>query len=222
MINAGENIRKMANERYQKARDKFVITCFLFVTPILLFVEIDNLGLAVLILVVSWVCGFRFMKQFRQLLKEFHNANQGAQGEESTALVLSELVNEGWKAEHGVVVPYWGDVDHFVCSPNQNCFVIDTKTDGGTVFFDGKMLVKKYGNEVKSFARKKDILKSVKGQAVTMRNLKNVKYVTPVLCFDRANLDIKTIDNKIAGVYVLAQSSLIRVLKKLDKNLIKR
>jgi hypothetical protein len=50
--------------------------------------------------------------------------------------------------------------------------------------------MKRYGKEVYSFSNDKDILKAARGQAVTLKEMKRVRFVTPILCFTKATLDI--------------------------------
>jgi hypothetical protein len=57
----------------------------------------------------------------------------------------------------------------------------------------------------------------VRGQAVSLKEIYQVRFVTPILCFTKATLDIQTINNKVENVYVLTNGSLIRMLRKLDK-----
>ena len=127
------------------------------------------------------------------------------------------MEQEGWNVEYNIRLKHWGDADAFLCSPRGKCFVVDTKSDGGTVFFDGTRLMKRYGKDVYSFSNDKDILKAARGQAVSLKEMKGVRFVTPVLCFTKANLDIKKVDNKVENVYVLDHSSLVRMLKRLDR-----
>ena len=45
-------------------------------------------------------------------------------------------------------------------------------------------------------------LLAARGQAATLKEMTGVCFVTPILGFTKANLDIKTIDNKVENVYV--------------------
>lgn len=86
----------------------------------------------------------------------------------------------------------------------------------GTVFFDGSRLMKRYGKDIYSFSNNKDILKAARGQAVTLKEIKQVRFVTSILCFTKADLDINIIDNKVENVYVLTQYLLVPMLRQLD------
>ncbi len=207
MVNAGDNIRQMARQRKKQARTQFVVASVLFIAPVFPYLFFNNTGLAVFIHVGCWVYAFISFKKGKKSLLEAQRSNQGAEAEESVALILSELEQEGWRIEYNISLKYWGDADAFLCSPRDNCFVVDTKSDGGTVFFDGSRLMKRYGQKVYSFSNNKDILKAARGQAVTLKEMKGVRFVTPILCFTKATLDIKTIDNKVENVYVLTKDS---------------
>lgn len=217
MPNAGDNIRQLAQQRKNRAVKQFVVASALVIAPVLPYLLLNNIGIALFIHVGCWVYAFISFKKGQKLLLTAQRANQGAEAEESVALILSELEQEGWRIEHNIPVKYWGDVDAFLCSPRGNCFVIDSKSDGGTVFFDGSRLMKRYGKKVYPFSNDKDILKAARGQAVTLKEMKGVRFVTPILCFTKANLDIKTIDNKVENVYVLTQDLLVRMLRRLDR-----
>ncbi|WP_317111190.1 NERD domain-containing protein [Chroococcidiopsis sp. SAG 2025] len=121
---------------------------------------------------------------------------------------LKQEVLQGWQVEYNIPVLNWGDVDAFVRSPNGNCFTIDTKSHGKTVFFNGTRLMQRYGQRVFSF-QNKDLLKAVREQAAEIQKIKGIRYVIPMICFTNAELDIGTVDNLIEGVYVVKHESLI-------------
>ena len=217
MPNAGDNIRQLAQQRKNRAIKQFVVAGTLVIAPVLLYLLLDITGIFVFIYVGCCVYAFVLFQKGQKLLLAAQRADQGAEAEESVALILSELEQEGWKIEYNIPAKYWGDVDAFLCSPRGNCFVVDTKSDGGTVFFDGSRLMKRYGQKIYQFSNDKDILKAARGQAVTLKQMVEVRFVTPILCFTKATLDIKTIDNKVENVYVLTQDSLVRMLRRLDR-----
>lgn len=217
MVNAGSNIRQLAQRRKKQAVEKFAIAGVLIVVPILLYLILGLTGISIFVHVGCWVGGAVQAQKGQKLLQKAGRADRGAEAEESTALILGELEQEGWEVEYNIPIKRWGDADAFLCSPKNNCFVIDTKSNKGTVFFDGIKLMLRYGKDIYPFSNDKDILKAARGQAVSLKEMKGVGFVTPILCFTKAILDIKTIDNKVENVYVLTHSSLISMLKKLDK-----
>ena len=217
MINAGGNIRQLARRRKKQAVEKFAVAGVLIVAPFLLYLILGLTGISIFIYISCWVGGAVQARKGQKLLQKAGRADRGAAAEESTALILGEVEQEGWKVEYNIPIKHWGDADAFICSPKNNCFVVDTKSNKGTVFFDGTKLMLRYGQKIYPFPKDKDILKAARGQAVTLREMKGVRFVTPVLCFTKANLDIKTIDNKVENVYVLTHSSLVRMLRRLDR-----
>ena len=217
MVNAGDNIRQLALQRKKQAIGKFAIAGVLLTVPVLPYLLLSNTGISIFIHVGCWVYAFISFKKGQKLWMAAQRANQGAEAEQSVALILSELEREGWTIQYNIPVKRWGDADAFLASPRGKCFVVDTKSDGGTIFFDGTRLMKRYGQKVYPFSNNKDILKAARGQAGSLKKMAKVRFVTPILCFTKANLDIKTIDNKVENVYVLTQDSLVRMLRRLDK-----
>ncbi len=57
-------------------------------------------------------------------------------------------------------------------APNGKCFVIDTKSNKGSVFYDGAVLKLRYGQQVYEFGNGKNILRAVKGQARALKDMK--------------------------------------------------
>ena len=143
---------------------------------------------------------------------------QGAEGEENVAQILKTLENQGWVVEYNIPLAKWGDADAFVRSPKGNHFVVDAKSNKGGVFFDGSVLKRRYGKQVYEFNNGKDLLKAVKGQAVTLRDMKQVKFVVPILCFTRANLEEIEQDLEVKGVYVVNSAKLVSLLLRLNGN----
>ncbi|MEL6580367.1 MAG: nuclease-related domain-containing protein [Cyanobacteria bacterium J06621_12] len=217
MVNAGDNIRQLAQRRKRQAIGKFALAGVLIAVPLLPYSILGLTSISVFICVTCWVGGVVQAQKGQKLLLSSRRANKGAAAEESTALILQELEREGWVIEYNVPLKGWGDADAFVCSPNSNYFVIDTKSNNGTVFFDGTRLMLRYGKNIYSFSNDKDILKAVRGQAVLLKEIKKVNFVVPILCFTEANLDIKKTDSKVENVYVLKYSSLVKMLRQLDK-----
>lgn len=232
---AGETNRQLAQQPRNKAFLRFCSAGFLAIFPFLVAPLMGTAGLKVLVFAVCFGGAFGLVRGGLKLWKQAKNADEeekpvalpvSSESEEEKlvappvpsddiALLLRELETEGWQIEYDIPVRDWGKVDAFLCSPSGNCFVVDTKSHGGTVFFDGTKLMRRYGHEVYKFNR--DLLKAAKGRAVAIQKLKGVRYVTPILYFTKADLDIKTVDNLIEKVYVAQRESLVRRLKRLGK-----
>lgn len=175
--------------------------------PFLVAPLMGTAGLKVLVFAVCLGSAFVLFRSGLRLWKQANNVTQGAKGEEIVALLLRELETEGWQIDYNIPVAIWGDVDAFLCSPSGNCFAVDTKSHGGTVFFDGTKLMRRYGQEIYEFDNNKDLLKAARGQSAAIKDMKGVKYVTPMLCFTNAELDIRTVDNLLKG-YMLSNTNL--------------
>lgn len=70
----------------------------------------------------------------------------------------------------------------------------------------------RYGRKVFSFDNDRDIFKAVKDRATSLKEVYLVRFVTPIRCFTKAKLNIRTVNNKIENVYVLSDSLLVRNL----------
>jgi len=57
----------------------------------------------------------------------------------------------------------------------------------------------------------------VKGQALEVKSLKNARWVNPMLCFTRGDVNIS--GNMIDGVHILAANDLVKTLLRLDRSL---
>lgn len=166
MTKAGSSIRRMARGRRNNAFLRFggagtLVFALAFMYPLL-----GTTGLGVLVYVFCLVGAVVLYQKGQSYWKKANRADQGAKGEESVALLLRELEQQGWSIEYNVPVPKYGDADAFVRSPSGSYFVVDSKAHGGTVFFNGTKLMRRYGVEVYEFDNNKDLLKAVKGQAV--------------------------------------------------------
>lgn len=217
MPKAGENIRKMADNRQKAAKQKFIQTGFLIITPLVIaFLSPLSLVIKALICFVSGVCAYFSYLEGKQLLIKANQATQGAIGEETVAKILQPLNQQGWKIEYNIRLKHWGDADVFLSSPQGNHFVIDTKSNKGGIFLDGSVLKRRYGKKVYEISEGKDILKAVTGQAASLKKLKKVTFVQPILCFTRANLEEIDQHQKIKGVYVVSSVYLVEILQKLN------
>lgn len=138
-----------------------------------------------------------------------NDASQGAVGEEKVATTLKPLPSQGWQVECNTPIRGLGDVDVFLLSPQGNAY-IDVKSHKGEVHKAGKQLYRR-GRSRYSF--EKDFLREAKRQAVSMKELKSLKFVTPIVAFSNANVRVGR--EPVAGVYVLGVSELLPCLRSL-------
>ncbi|MBF2000613.1 MAG: NERD domain-containing protein [Synechococcales cyanobacterium M58_A2018_015] len=214
----GQNIRNLALQRRLRAIQCFIAAATVVASPPLLLkalAEVINqpvqvpasLTLSLVVIALGLVAGGVYQ------WKRANHADQGAQGEEKVASELSCLQDSGWTIEHGIKVPRWGDVDHVCRSPQGRIYAIDTKSHKGIVFRNPNgTLERKIGGKIMAF--EKDFLTAVKGQATQIKQQKRVTFVTPILVFSEAKVNVGS-DPRVQGVYVVERAELVRWLQKL-------
>jgi hypothetical protein len=82
----------------------------------------------------------------------------------------------------------------------------------------GSVFKRRYGKQIYEFSNGKDLIKAVRGQATTIKDMKHLSFVRPILCFTRANLEEIKQDKAIGGVYVVSSKKLVNLLLELNKN----
>ena len=201
MGRAGRNIRAMAwHYRWQGAGSWALAAGCVGATvglPILLKFSLA-VPLYLLGLGVGLVLFFRGSMLFRQAAR----ADQGAKGEEAIAKILRQLPS-GWKTEFNRRVHGVGDVDVILTSPTGKTWTVDIKSQRGTIIDKQGKLYKVLGRN--TYALKKDFIAAAKRQALLVRSMDNLRYVTPVICFSSAKVQI---GSSIEGVYVISRFKL--------------
>lgn len=220
MSRAGNNIRKMALRRRFKAIQLLIATALLVCLPFA--GKAFSQQLAVItktaIVVPAWlylVClsmAALTLWNGLYLWKRANHADQGAKGEEDIAAMLSPLTSEGWQMEYGIRDRRLGDIDIFLVSPNKRAYTIDVKSHKGQVRSQHGKLYRQYGQAQYPF--EKDFLQQAKQQAIAMQDKKGLHFVTPIVVFSTASVEIST--NPITHVYVLGKETLLSQLRSLD------
>ena len=208
-MQAGQNIRRLARQRRWAAVRLWGGAGLLVLLPLMLLAQGTILALWVYGLCLLLAAGLIW--QGRARWQRAHHAAQGAAAEVEIATVLRALTDQQWQVEYGVQHPHIGDVDILLRSPQGKVYAIDVKSHRGTVRSEQDTLYRHYGSARYPF--EKDFLKQVKHQAVVMRDRKQVRYVTPLLVF--ANATVEVAPNPIAGVYVLPKAQLLNCLQAL-------
>lgn len=220
---AGQNIRNLALQRRVKALTAMASAALLIVLPFLLQTLFQELLaqfsrssssasslppiIYVFCLVASLGCLFNGLYWWRRA----NHADQGAKGEEDIAEAIADLPAAGWTIEYGLRLGKGlGDIDIVCLSPRNKTYVIDVKSHRGRVIADGQKLYRLMGSQ--KYAFEKDFLKQVMKQAFQVKQQKQLKFVTPIIAFSDAKVQIK---GKIQGVYVVEKSRLSYLLKKL-------
>lgn len=217
MPQAGYNVRVLARRRRLKAVLLFLLASFWAFLPFVLPHAVKTLLPMVPMVLPGWAYLGCFVPASLSLLRAKHwwmranHADQGAAGEEAIAAVLAPLKAQGWQVEYGIRDRSVGDVDVFLVSPQGQAYTIDVKSHRGEVRSDGQQLYRQYGRSQYPF--EKDFLKQAKGQAIAMKRAKKLSYVTPIVAFSQARVEIT--ENPIAGVYVVAKPKLLGCLRSL-------
>jgi Nuclease-related domain len=147
------------------------------------------------------------------LWKRANHADRGAQGEEEVAQVLAPLAQDGWQIEYGMPLRGGlGDADIICISPQSRAYVIDVKSHQGKVQTDGKKLHHCSGRS--SYLFEKDFLTQSMKQALQVKKIKKLKFVTPIIAFSQAKVLVPS--GKIRGVYVVEKSQLTSLLRALS------
>ena len=115
--------------------------------------------------------------------------------------------------EHGIHDRRLGDIDIFLLSPNKRAYTIDVKSHKGQVRSRDGKLYRQYGQIRYSF--EKDFLSQAKQQALAMKEQKGLRFVTLIVVFSAASVEINT--NPISYVYVLSKETLLSRLRSLER-----
>lgn len=210
-------MRVMARQRRTKALSGFAIAVLWVLLPWVLPWLLQLVLPTVVLSLPTWIyfgclvpASFSYL-QAQRLWSKANRADQGAAGEEAIAAVLTPLQKEGWQIEYGVRDRSVGDVDVFLLSPQGRAYTIDVKSHRGEVRSDGKQLYRQYGRSQYPF--EKDFLNQATRQAVAMKKLKGLTFVTAIVAFSQAKVGIK--ENPVAGVYVVGKYDLVKCLRTL-------
>lgn len=204
------SIHKLAARRKRTAISCFGLATLLALVPVALYLTFGITGLSLFISVTCWVSTIFLTKQGQKFWKKAQQASQGAKGEDLLACLLEPLLLEGWIIEHNIPLQVWGDADTYLQSPNDRCFVIDAKSHRARVSYDRAQLLFDYGNKIYCNS---SMLGKVKGQALALKHLKQVRYVTPILCFTEAHLEKPCF--QIKKVHLVELSELLSLLRRL-------
>ena len=221
MSRAGKNICSLALRRRFKALQLFAATACLGYIPFLgkTFLHQFSLTTKTAVSLPAWTYVACFSMATVTLLSGLHlwkranHADQGAKGEEEIATILKPLLKEGWQIEYGIRDRRLGDIDIFLVSPSKRAYTIDVKSHKGQVHSQDGKLYRQYGQTRYPF--EKDFLSQAKQQAIAMKEQKGLRFVTSIVVFSAASVEISA--NPIAHVYVLSKESLLSQLRSLER-----
>jgi Nuclease-related domain len=201
---AGANIRGLALDRKFKATRSFALAAGCVLGPS--FLSLQKVPIPVPFYLVGLAAGGLFVYQGRELLALAARADQGAKGEEEIGKILKQLPS-GWRTEYNRPVSGVGDVDVIVHSPQGKTWVVDVKSHGGYIYASKGQLKRKLGKN--SVPLEKDFITAAKKQAVLVKDADNLQWVTPVICFSSATVQVK---QPVNGVHVVQKSELLEFL----------
>ena len=204
----------MSQTRYRSAISRYVYSVAVLIGTILLISIFRISLLGIVIAFGGLVASYYLYRNGQYLMKRASDAQRGARAETEVAALLDPLKYKGWEIEYNLPIRKCGDADVVLHSPEDNWYVIDVKSHSGTKVYEGGRLRKRYGRNTYDF-QEGDLLRKVKGQAKEVRNLKRVRWVTPILCFTRGDIDIPC--NVVNGVYVVNGKDLVSTLFLLEK-----
>jgi hypothetical protein len=220
MPRAGQNVRSLAFRRRLKAFKNLGGAVLLLVVPLILPIARSLSPILINVALPAWsylICialAILLVFQANHFWKRAKHADQGALAEEQIADLLISLGNQGWQVEFGIQHRRVGDIDVFLLSPTGKAFSIDVKSHRGIVRASNQQLYRKRKTSEEPF--EKDFLKQAKKQAVAIKELKGLRFVTPIVVFSNAKVD--GVSNPIAGVHVLEKATLLSYLRSLDQN----
>ena len=221
---AGQNIRELALRRRMRAIAAFVQAGLVLFSPLLLAKFLDNFWRQLpssesetqpllqlpLFYIFAVVVSLYLIAQGIFLWKRANNADQGAIGEEEIAQEMIQLEQDGWQIDYGLRLGK-GDVDIVCTSPRDKTYVIDVKSHRGEVIADREQLRRRMGKTTYGF--EKNFLSQAMRQAIQIKELRNLSFVTPVIVFSSARVSVP--NGKLKNVYVVEKSRLVSLLRSL-------
>lgn len=212
----GEYIRKLGKQRQQSAILRYALAVSVIIGTVFLFSIFSHSSWGIILLLGGLTASYYLYRNGQYLMKRAGDAQHGAKAETQVAALLLPLQRRGWLVEYNLRIRKWGDADVVLHSPKGNWFVIDVKSHGGTKVYESGRLRKCYGRNTYDF-QEGDLISKVKGQASEVKNLRNARWVTGMLCFTRGDVDIP--GNNAGGVYVVTANDLVNTLLQLDSSL---
>ena len=209
----GENVLKLSQTRNRSAISRYVYAVAVLIGTILLISIFRISLLGILLAFGGLVASYYLYRNGQYLMKRANDARRGAKAEAEVAVLLDTLKCRGWEIEYNLPIRKCGDADVVLHSPEDNWYAIDVKSHNGTKVYEDGRLRKRYGKNTYDF-QEGDLLRKVKCQAKEVRNLKRVRWVTPILCFTKGDIDIPF--NVVNGVYVVNGEDLVSNLLLLE------
>jgi Nuclease-related domain len=204
----------LGQERHLSALLRYALAVGVLFGTAILLVALGTSFLGLLLTIGGFAGSYYLYCSGQHLTKRAKDVQRGAKAEKEVAALLRPLQRQGWQVEYNLRIRRWGDADVVLHSPKGNWYVVDVKSHGGTKIYENGRLRKRYGRNTYDF-EEGDLIAKVKGQAKEVKSLKATRWVTPMLCFTKGDVDIS--NNEIAGVYVVNITNFLNILSQLDK-----
>ncbi|MEL7035320.1 MAG: nuclease-related domain-containing protein [Cyanobacteria bacterium J06592_8] len=216
---AGEFVRQMSVQRRQKAIRFYGMGLGCLIGGVLFLLIFKLSGIGLLFALVGGIASYGFWQKGEYWMRRSEQALMGAKAEQEVAVILNALSSKSsnhWQIEYNFPLKRWGDADVVLCSSEKNWYVVDVKSHKGKMINQDNRLKRVKGRRIYDFSEG-DLLSKVRGQAADVARLKQVRWVTPILCFTQAQVKIPR--NQIDDVYIVEKTDLIRILEDLEKRL---
>jgi Nuclease-related domain len=201
---AGAHIRGLALNRRFKATLFFILAAGCALGPS--FLALQKIPISAPFYLLGLAAGGFFVYRGKESCGLAARADQGARGEEEIGNILKQLPS-GWRTEYNRLVSGVGDVDVIVYSPTGKVWTVDVKSHNGHIYASQGQLKRKLRKN--SVPLEKDFVTAAKKQAVLVKSADRLKWVTPVICFSSATVQIK---QPVNGVHVVQKSELLNFL----------
>ncbi|MBW4655064.1 MAG: NERD domain-containing protein [Kaiparowitsia implicata GSE-PSE-MK54-09C] len=215
-MSPGDYVRQLARQRRDQAYGILLTSGSIAAAIVVLLLVAIALGesippvLFLLVLIPPALTAPRVLA----LLKRARQADRGASAEESIAELLNPLTEREWVIEYGLYEPAFGDVDVFLRSPKGKHYVVEIKSHRCIVQTDGRYLYNFRNGRRRTF--RKNFLVQARQQAVALKQSRKLGYVTPIIAFSNATVDIST--QPVTNVYVVEHDKLLPYLEYLEND----
>src|SRR5262249_24027647 len=209
------NPREMAANLRRRARFYYGMTVATLGIPGMVWILCDltvPFWFVCLCLVAARIC-YGEAGQHMQAAARFE---QGQTGEDELAEELEKL-SPRWRVKRNVIIEHLGGIDFFVVSPSGKPFVLDAKSHEGTIVTIGQAIYRLYKGSYVPLEN--DLVVQAMRQAIAAKELFGLPYVTAVVVFTRAQVQIYP--PKIRQAHILSKSNVVAFLLEQETDVFK-
>jgi hypothetical protein len=203
---AGKSTRRLADRRYV---GRVIVTLIGVAAMALLLYLMPNFkgiaGLVVVVIIMKFIMELTD-KEIKRYEKRERQASRGARAEEKVGDFLKQLPDD-YAVFHDIESPY-GNIDHVVLNKKNNIFLLETKSHGGEVVYDGKNLLINGKLPEKDFINQilnniywlRDEIKKQNGMTV---------FIKPIIVFTNAFVRVPT---PVKNISIINKKFLLKTL----------